>query len=77
MITNLLISNETSDSKYQVQRDVLESYMLSKRLPLDLRRRIRENIEYKWRTKKARRHGPCAAVPAPWSHRRSPSPTGR
>jgi hypothetical protein len=45
MITNLLLSNQGPDAKYQLQRDLLDDYMRQRKLPLDLRRRIRENIE--------------------------------
>lgn len=52
MVVNLLLTSGSSDAKYQVHRDLLDDYMRKKKIPMELRARIRENLEYKWRTKK-------------------------
>uniref|UniRef100_A0A061S2C0 Hyperpolarization activated cyclic nucleotide-gated potassium channel 4 n=1 Tax=Tetraselmis sp. GSL018 TaxID=582737 RepID=A0A061S2C0_9CHLO len=53
IITSMLISADTISSTFYQKMEVVNQYMAHRKLPLGLRHRIRDSMEYKWRTRRA------------------------
>lgn len=53
IITSVLISIDAISSQFYQKTEVVNQYMAHRKLPLDLRQRIRDAMDYKWRTRRA------------------------
>jgi hypothetical protein len=54
MINKILIERGNAERAFRFQCDTMDGYMRDKGLPLDLRKRVRSNLDYRWTTKKVR-----------------------
>ena len=61
IVTTTLISMDSLREEYQRQVDSWDQYMAHRRLPLELRSRIRAAMDYRWRTRRAVNEVKCAA----------------
>jgi len=53
IITSLLIQLDTGTSDYNAKLEVVNHYMAHRHLPVNLRQRIRDNYEFRWKNQKA------------------------
>jgi hypothetical protein len=53
IITSVLISIDSISSGFYQKMEIVNQYMAHRKLPLDLRQRIRDSMDYKWRTRRA------------------------
>ena len=52
IITTVLIAVDEGSSQFYQKLEVVNQYMAHRKLPLDLRNRIRDAMDYKWRTRR-------------------------
>jgi len=53
IITSLLIQLDTGTSDYNSKLEIVNHYMAHRHLPVNLRQRIRDNYEFRWKNQKA------------------------
>jgi hypothetical protein len=53
IVTSLLIQLDGGAAVYQARLELVNHYMAHRRLPPNLRQRIRDNYEFRWATHKA------------------------
>eukprot|EP00873_Tetraselmis_striata_P006068 jgi/Tetstr1/426332/TSEL_016645.t1 len=61
IITSVLISVDSISSAFYQKMEIVNQYMAHRKLPLDLRQRIRDSMDYKWRTRRALDEGAILA----------------
>ena len=66
IITSMLISLDSVSSTFQQKLEIVNQYMAHRKLPLDLRQRIRNSMNYKWRTQRCLDEVCIPAVPPAW-----------
>ena len=52
LAASLLMDSDSGDARYAAQLDAINLYMANRRLPLALRDRVRDNLAYRWRTRR-------------------------